>query len=214
MNTALAHMRAHPEELERTPTDTMRRLQEYLKTNGQGTGNKVTAHEACVAECLEAHGFVLTPRGTTPTADGLYYWYQLQGSQQAGDFLVFEVVGGVKTFERILDAKHSNGMSIYLNDGTFEPGTIYIVSFTRCLDRIRGQRKKPRQNVCFLGCGEDIFTDTDREAMTRWRSILRDINQTATDTDHLRLYARSANQYNCDRFTPEFADYCWSRIPA
>lgn len=212
--SALAHMRTSPQDLERKPTAMVAALQAYIGSDGQGTGNKVSEHEACIALVLEDKGFVRAPRGTTPTTDGLYYWYQLQGSQQAGDFLVFEVRDGVKRAERILDAKHSNTVSIYLNDGTFEPGTLYIVSFTRCLDRIKGQRKKPREQVCFIGLGEDIFTEKDREVMVTWRAALKAMNVAATETDHLRVYARSANQYDCRRFTPEFAAGCWSRLSA
>lgn len=212
--SALAHMRTTPQELERKPTDMVAALQAYIGSDGQGTGNKVSEHEACIALVLEDKGFVRAPRGTIPTTDGLWYWYQLQGSQQAGDFLVFEVNNGVKRAERILDAKHSNGMYIYLNDGTFEPGTIYIVSFTRCLDRIKGQRKKPREQVCFIGLGEDVFTDKDRDVMVAWRAALRAMNAAGAETDHLRVYARSANQYNCVRFTPEFATGCWEKTLA
>lgn len=212
--SALAHMRTNPQVLEQKPYTMVAALQAYIGSDGQGTGNKVSEHEACIALVLEEKGFIRAPRGTTPATDGLWYWYQLQGSQQAGDFLVFEVKDGVKRAERILDAKHSNGVSIYLNDGTFEPGTIYIVSFTRCLDRIKGQRKKPREQVCFIGLGEDIFTEKDREVMVAWRSALRAMNAAGADTDHLRVYARSANQYSCGRFTPEFAASCWEKTSA
>lgn len=209
--SALSRMRSAPQVLEQKPVAMAAALQAYIGSDGQGTGNKVSEHEASIALVLEETGFMRAPRGTTPTADGLWYWYQLQGSQQSGDFLVFEVKDGVKRAERILDAKHSNGVSIYLNDGTFEPGTIYIVSFTRCLDRIKGQRKKPREQVCFIGLGEDIFSEKDRGVMTAWRAVLRAMNTESTETDHLRVYARSANQYSCGRFTPEFAEECWRK---
>ena len=86
------------------------------------------------------------------------------------------------------------------------------MSFTRCLDRIKGQTKKPREHVFFIGLGEDIFTDKDREVMVTWRAALRAMNAVGTDTDHLRVYARSANQYSCGRFTPEFAAACWEKM--
>ena len=211
LKSALTHMRSVPKDLERKPTAMMTSLQTYIGSDGQGTGNKVSEHEASIAIVLEDNGFTRAPRGVTPTTDGLWYWYQLQGSQQAGDFLVFEVNGGVKRFERILDAKHSNGTSIYLNDGTFEPGSIYIISFTRCLDRIKGERKKPREQVCFIGLGEDILSEKDRNVMVAWRAALRAMNVVSSDTDHLRVYARSANQYSCGRFTQEFTSACWEK---
>lgn len=212
--SALAHMRTTPQVLERKPVEMVSALQTYIGSGGQGTGNKVSEHEACIAQVLEEKGFVRAPRGTIPVEDGLWYWYQLQGSQQSGDFLVFEVKDGVKRMEKILDAKHSNGVSIYLNDGTFETGTIYIVSFTRCLDRVKGQRKKPRENVCFLALGEDVFSDKDRVAMERRRELIRTLNAAASETDHLRLYTRSANQYDCRRFDPDFTTTCWEKISA
>jgi hypothetical protein len=211
LTSALTHMRSNPHDLERKPKDMITTLQAYIGSDGQGTGNKVSEHEASIAVVLEEKGFVRAPRGQTPTTDGLWYWYQLQGSQQAGDFLVFEVKDGVKRAERILDAKHSNGMSIYLNDGTFETGSIYIVSFTRCLDRIKGQRKKPREHVCFIGLGDDVLSQKDRDVMTAWRAALRAMNAASSDTDHLRVYARSANQYNCSRFNQEFTESCWEK---
>lgn len=212
LQLALAFMQTNPQELESCNNALTTTLQKYLGTNGQGTGNKVTDHETCIAQTLEKFGFVLAPRGTTPTTDGLYYWYQLQGSQQSGDFLVFEVKDGKKVSERILDAKHSNGTSIYLNDGIFEKDTIYIISFTRCKEKVPGERKKPREQVCFLGLGQDIMTEKDRTILMKWRDTLRSLNATASDTDHLRLYARSANQYDCKRFTPEFTLSCWNQI--
>lgn len=214
MRSALTHMRTSPDVLELKPVEMIATLQAYIGSDGQGTGNKVSDHEACIAVVLENNGFVLAPRGTIPTTDGVYYWYQMQGSQQAGDFFAFDVVNGIQQSKVILDAKHSNGMSIYLNDGTFEPGTVYIVSFTRCLDRIKGQRKKPREHVCFIGLGEDIFSEKDRAVMTAWRATLRAMNAAGSDTDHLRVYARSANQYDCRRFTPEFATACWEKTLA
>ena len=214
LHSALAHMRTNPHVLEQRPVEMIAALQTYIATDGQGTGNKVSEHEACIAVVLEEKGFVRAPRGTIPATDGLWYWYQLQGSQKAGDFFVFDVKDGVKHTERILDAKHSNNTSIYLNDGTFEPGTIYIVSFTRCLDRIKGQRKKPREQVCFIGLGEDVFTEKDRAVMTAWRAALRAMNDAGAETDHLRVYARSANQYSCGRFTPEFAAAGWDKTIA
>lgn len=211
ITAALACMRDNPHELEKKPTEMIAILQASVGTSGQGTGNKVSEHEACIALVLETNGFVRAPRGTTPATDGLWYWYQLQGTQQSGDFLVFEVKDGTKVAEYILDAKHSNGTSIYLNDGTFERGSIYIVSFTRCLDRIKGQRKKPRENVCFIGLGHDIMTEKDKENMAKWKAAVRAMNDVANDTDHLRFYARSANQYDCKRFSTEFTKECWEK---
>jgi len=208
----LQFMRSNPTELERKPQDMMNILQAYIDSDGQGSANEVKGHEACIAIVLERFGFVRAPRGVYPTTDGLYYWYQLKGSQRSGDFLVFEISGGTRVTERVLDAKHSNGMSIYLNDGTFEIDTLYIISFTKTLARVKGQRKCPREQVCFIGLGQHIFSEKDRSVLERWRATLRELNKVAEDTDHLRVYARSANQYDCHRFTPEFTENCWSLL--
>lgn len=212
LQSALAYMREHPAELEEEYPVMRSELQAYLKSDGQGTGNKATDHEACIAKILENHWFVRVPRGTIPTVDGVYYWYQCKGSQRSGDFLVFEVKDGVKCSERVLDAKHSNDMSIFLNDGTFETGTIYIVSFTR-RDFAR-QRKKDRKRVCFIGLGEDIYCDEDRIAMDEWRAEVRKLNANKPKSRYLRFYNRSANQYDCDSFTSEFTEDRWSRLTA
>jgi hypothetical protein len=214
LQRALVYMNIHPEVLELKNIELTSVLQRYLGTNGQGTGNKVTDHEACIASVLEKFGFIRAPRGEYPTIDGNYYWYQLQGSQQSGDFLVFQIENGIKTEEVVLDAKHSNGTSIYLNDGIFEENTIYIVSFTRCKEKVKGERKKPREQVCFIGLGQDIMTEKDRATLLQWRQVLKEMNAKANDTDHLRLYARSANQYDCSRFGIEFTSHCWHQIHA
>lgn len=207
-------MRQHPEELERRLPSMVSTLKEYMKSDGQGSANPPSDHEACIAEILERHGCVRVPRGTTPTEDGFYYQYQLQGSQKSGDFLVFQIMNGKKSFETILDAKHSNNTIIYLNDGTFEENTIYIISFTRLLDKIKGDRKKPRQQTCFIALGQHVMTEKDRMELVKWREALKLINTNVPDTNFLRLYARSANQYNCHHFTKEIDLMCWTHIEA
>ena len=121
VHSALTTMSANPALLEREPVEMMARLKRHCDTRGQGSANPVTRHEACIADVLETHGLHLAPeRNVVPAKDGLYFWYQPGGTQQKGDFVVFAAEGGVNTHSITLDAKHSNGTTIYLNDGTFE----------------------------------------------------------------------------------------------
>lgn len=206
LNNLLTELSSVPECLEQAAKAKKSELKSLLKSSGQGSANKVTNHEACIAEQADKQGFKLTPTNNIPSEDGLYYWYQLGGSQRSGDFLLFEVLNKVKTAEVILDAKHSNGATIYLNDGTFEIGTLYVISYTKTLDKIKGQKTKPRKNVCMIGLGENIMSQKDRTALEKRRDVLKQLNKQAKEElDNLRLYARSANQYKCS-FTPEFVE--------
>jgi hypothetical protein len=208
--TALTRMSETPSLLEQRPTEKMKELDDSLKSDGQGSANKCSAHEACVALVLESVGF---KRSENTVEDGFYYQYQQTGSQRSGDFGVFSVTAGVRSPTILLDAKHSNGMSIYLNDGTFETDTVYIVSFTRVLEKVSGQRKKPRQHACFIGRGQDVMTERDRSRLDKWRTMLRTMNEEEkqTEKDFLRLYSRSANQYSCQQFVPEFTASCLAK---
>lgn len=210
MTAALTAMSSNPALLEREPAEMMTRLKRHCDTRGQGSANPVTRHEACIAEVLETHGLRLAPeRNAVPAEDGLYFWYQAGGTQQKGDFVVFTAEGGVSTYSITLDAKHSNGTTIYLNDGTFEKDVVYIISFTRILPRAKGQRKGERENVCVVALGQCVMTEEDRARLVRWREEIRRLNEMDTGDGSLSLYARSANKYTCDkRFTHEFTAEC------
>lgn len=216
LSSALVRMNQAPDILEQRPTEKMKELHDSLKSDGQGSANPTSPHEACIALVLESVGFKLAAQDKTPVDDGFYYQYQLTGSQRSGDFAVYSVIAGVKSTCILLDAKHSNTANIYLNDGTFEKNTVYIVSFTRTLDKVEGQRKKPRQQVCLVGLGQDIMTEKDRARLDKWRAMLRALNEEEkeADKDFLRLYSRSANQYSCQQFTPEFTEACLAKTLA
>lgn len=210
LHSALTTMSTNPALLEREPVEMMARLKRHCNTRGQGSANPVTRHEACIAEVLETHGLHLAPeRNVVPAEDGMYFWYQPGGTQQKGDFIVFAAKGGASIHSITLDAKHSNGTTIYLNDGTFEKDVVYIISFTRILPRLKGQRKGERENVCIIALGQFVMTEEDRDRLIRWREEIRRLNSLDMGDGSLRLYARSANQYTCDkRFTHEFTAEC------
>lgn len=198
---AITYMRENPNELEKNNIDMFQKLTNYMKSSGQGSANKVTNHEANIAEVFEKYGFILAPHKALPEEDGYYYVYQESGSQQKGDFMIFWILDGEMKSKIILDAKHSNSKSIYLNDGWFEIDTIYIVSFNS------GTKKYPI-NTCLIGLGQDIPTEKDSEEMRRIIKIKQELNESKNDndTDFLKKYFRFANQYSCKQFTNEFSN--------
>ena len=200
---SLKFMKQNPEYLERNPNELLSKLKDYMKTKGQSSANEVKAHEACIAEVFETNGFKLSPRKVIPKEDGTYYWYQPDGSQRCGDFLLFWVLKGEKQSEIIVDAKHTNSESIYLNDGWFNEDTIYIVSYTKSMGR--GITKR---NLCLIGLGKDIPTEHDSEIMEFYNTIKREMNQKRKDKkpDYLSVYIRFANQYSTKQFTDDYTE--------
>jgi hypothetical protein len=201
LTDSLAFMNRNPEGLEEHQTEIIDRMIDYMDSDGQGSGNEVKAHEACIADALECHGFVMAGRNVVPAADGLYYWYQPAGSQASGDFELFCVEHGEKTFSVLIDAKHTNLAMFYLNDGWFNPDTIYVVSFSVSAGRGLGRKK-----VCFIGLGRDIPTEKDSSIMAYYNDFKRTENARRKDMepDFLSIYVRFANQYSTKQFTPEF----------
>lgn len=192
-------MNENPSDLEKKNQTYVEKLSAYMKTSGQGSANKVTPHEANIAEVLERSGFALTPKKKLPSEDGYYYVYQMGGSQQKGDFLLYWMLGGEMKSNIILDAKHSNSNSIYLNDGWFEPDTIYVLSFNS------GTKKYPK-NTCAIAIGQDIPTESDSKVMYHIIEIKKELNKSKKTmlTTFLSVVFRFANQYSCKQFTDEF----------
>lgn len=198
---ALRFMAENPDRLEQKPNEMLERLKEHCDGTGQGSANDPTPHEACIAEVLEEHGILLAPaRNAVPETDGAWFWYQPGGTQQKGDFLVFEAVGKERRGGVLIDAKHSNGNSIYLNDGWFWEDIVYVVSFCRNV------RRGVWENVCFIGRGQDIPTDKDKEIWTAYNEAKKAMNASRKEKepDFLAPYFRFAHQYSCKQFTPDF----------
>jgi hypothetical protein len=197
VSRCLTYARENPEAMEKTPDDMLRKLKEYMKSNGQGSANKVTPHEASFAVILEEFGFVLCDRKTIPTSQGYYYIYQLGGSQTKGDFVLLSVDGGNTLRKLVVDLKHTESKTFYLNDGWFESDTLYVVSFNA------GTKKYPKP-TCMIGMGADIPTKAENMAMADLIRFKKKTNEETPNVDSLRTYIRFANQYGCKRFTPEF----------
>jgi len=140
------------------------------------------------------------------------YRYQANGTQKAVDF---QLQTSESDTVKNIDLKHGgeNGR-IFLNDGTFIPGQIYIISFTKLLDKIKGERKCQRQHVCTIALGEHIMSDKDRLVLEKYNELLKVINDQPRDVDFLMLRARSANQYLCKQFTDEFNEATFNAVLA
>jgi hypothetical protein len=198
---ALRIMTQSPDRLEQRPVEMLERLKEHCDGTGQGSANDPTSHEACIAVILEETGIRLAPqRNVVPEEDGFWFWYQPGGTQQKGDFLLFEAVAKEKRGGLLLDAKHSNGNAFYLNDGWFWDDIVYVVSFCRNV------RRGVWENVCFIGRGQDIPTEKDKEIWTTYNDAKRAMNASRRERepDFLLPYFRFAHQYSCKQFTPEF----------
>ena len=189
---------ATPLLLERKLPEMVDFLQRQGNTEGQGTGNKVTDQEACFADLLTKAGFQFLPKDAADPDCGLHYRYQLKGSQQSLDFALREYEGGAVKKEVIADLKHTNSKSFYLNDGWFEKGIIYIVSWNA------GTKKKPELRA-YIALGEEIPSAEEQAVMTELIAFKRAKNDDTPNIGSLRPYIRFANQYSCQRFTPEVA---------
>jgi hypothetical protein len=194
---AFKFMRENPSALEAPCVSMVDKLSAYMKSSGQGSANKVTNHEANIASVFEENGFSLAPRKSSPTDDGYYYVYQSGGSQKKGDFVLFWYVDGETCSKIVVDAKHSNSKSIYLNDGWFDEDTVYIISYNA------GTKKFPKLE-CFIGMGQDIPTDLERAEMEELVKFKQQKNSEKNVVGFVRIYIRFANQYSCKRFTGDF----------
>jgi hypothetical protein len=189
---------ANPAILERKLPEMVAFLQRQGDTEGQGTGNKVTDQEACFADELTKRGFQFLPKDAPNPEAGFYYRYQLKGSQQSLDFGLREYEGGQLKKEVIVDLKHTNSKSFYLNDGWFEKGVYYIVSWN-------AGTKKNAIRRAHIALGEEIPSAEEQAFMAELIAFKCAKNTDTKKVGSLRPYIRFANQYSCERFTAEVA---------
>ena len=199
VNNIFRAVAADPSLLKKSPAATVALLQSQGKEGTQGTGNKVTDQEGSFADVATAHGFIFLPKGVSTVADGLYYLYQLKGSQKEGDFGLREVSGGRVTKEVVIDLKHSLSKGIMLNDGWFQPDVVYVISWNA------GTPKKPSLKT-YIALGQDIPSEEEQKFMTELREFKAAKNSgTAKKVGSLMPFIRFANKYSCERFTDEQA---------
>lgn len=177
-------------------------LQHFLQTQGnvmaQGSGNKVTEQEACFAKLLQDNGYTFVTKREIPI-DINYYKYQPNGTQKSPDFEVFDREANRKLK---FDLKHTNSKTFYFNDGWFEKGLIYVISWS----------PKKDVNKVLIGYGDDIPTPEENAEMARFVQFKKDCNKENRCVGSLRKYVRFANQYSCEMFTDEFSTEKFNRV--
>ncbi len=195
----LTFLYEHPSRLEEKCHTDMKKRLDLSCGNGQGLGNKCSDQESCFATIAEELGWTQTITNV-PTSE-YSYRYQAHGTQKAVDF---ELMSSLTERRIPFDLKHGgeNGR-IFLNDGRFVPGEIYVISFTK-LVKVKGRRKSDREHVCVIVLGERVMTEKDRLLLEKYHAIIAEMNEQEKDSDFLFLRTRSANQYVCKQFTPEF----------
>ena len=212
LTTAFTQIRANPSLLRRSLPPMVAKLQSQANSASQGTGNKVTDQEASFADVLESNGFLFQPKDAPfPTTAGIYYYYQANGSQQSIDFRVFETDGKTILRKVDLDLKHTSKDEFFLNDGWFHKDVVYIVTWTR---RTSLPKQKPitSEAATYIALGQDIPTTEEHNEMKEMLTLKNQINTNHKKTGSLRIYARFANQYSCDRFTPEATEQCYATV--
>lgn len=177
------------------------KLQSQGNAASQGTGNKVTDHEASFATVLEANGFEFLPRGAETPDAGLRYIYQLNGTQQSVDFQVQEYkeksLVGIVNF----DLKHSTSDVFFLNDGWFHDNIVYVVTWER---KTSAPRKRiTRELATFVCLGQRVATAEENAFMERLIEMKKEMNAEHKTVGSLCPYVRFANRYKCDTFTVE-----------
>jgi hypothetical protein len=189
-----------PSLLKQTNSTMVAFLQKQGNPSSQGSGNKVTDQEACFAELLQSANYTFVPKHGQSINDN-YYRYQPNGTQKCIDFEVYDK-GLNKIFR--FDLKHTNSKTFYFNDGWFENGVIYIISWS----------PKKDINKVLIGYGEHIPTKKDIELITNAIQQKREMNELSDVGDSLRIYHRFANQYSCNNFTEEFTKDQFNRVAA
>lgn len=189
-------IRANPALLEGTAAEMANFLQRQGNLLAQGTGNKVTDQEACFAVEVEKNGFGFLPKNSPNPASGLFYRYQVNGSQQEGDFGLYAFDVGMIVKSHIVDLKHTNSKKFYFNDGWFQDGVIYAISWNA------GTAKYPNLKT-HIGLGQDIPSEEEKEEMAKMISFKKEMNSSKKKTGSLIPYIRFANQYSCERFTDD-----------
>jgi len=166
--------------------------------DAQGTGNKVTDQEASFADLLTQRGFQFLAKGAPAPSSGLYYLYQLKGSQAGGDFGLREYKDNKPMKEVIIDLKHTLSKIFYLNDGWFENDVIYIISWNS------GTAGKPVLKT-HIALGQNIPTGEENTFMATLKKMRSTTNSDNKRVGSLIPYVRFANKYSCERFTSDTA---------
>jgi hypothetical protein len=161
----------------------------------KGFGNAPTDQEASFAVEAEKLGFKFIKNTESP-GDGLFYKYQLNGSQSNIDFVLIE---GTKSVQ--FDLKSGKNDSFCWNDGWFEKDVIYVISY-----------KSKKVEKIYIGLGQESYEECDDVAWKAVRETIRKMNKELKNTKFLGIYGRLANKYSCKQFTTEFTEERFSSV--
>lgn len=190
-------------------TDIKKRLYSQGDANSQGTGNQVTDQETCFAATLEECGFKYSSVVKPPAAAGLYYIYQVNGTQRSIDFQAYDWVDGMKRGIVNFDLKHTKTETFFLNDGWFHENIVYVISWMRKTSAPR--KKKVVEAATFIALGQEIPTEEEVTLYEELCAIKKKYNTDYKGAGSFHCYLRFANTYKCDRFTSEFTDECLAK---
>lgn len=156
----------------------------------KGFGNPPTDQEASFAVEAEKCGFTFIKNKVDAPEEGLFYKYQLNGSQSKIDFVLIEDGRTIK-----FDLKSGKGMSFYWNDGWFEKDVVYVIIYiSKKIVKI------------YIGLGQESYEECDNTAWHLVRETIKTMNKEVKNTKFLNIYNRLANQYSCKQFTLEFSE--------
>ena len=190
ITTLLKTLRDDPSLLRRNHSSMVRFLHRQGDLSlADGFGNAPTAQEASFAIEAEKLGFKFIKNTETPE-DGLFYKYQLNGSQSKIDFVLFERAKSVR-----FDLKSGKGETFYWNDGWFEEGVVYVITY-----------KSKKVEKIYVGLGHESYEECDNLAWNAIRETIKNMNKELKNTKFLKIYNRLANQYSCKQFTSEFSE--------
>lgn len=212
IQTFLSQLSKNPALLRRdigTISSIKKRLHSQGNANSQGTGNQVTDQETCFAAALEEGGFKYSSAGQPPDESGLYYIYQLNGTQRSIDFQAYDWIDGEKRSLLNFDLKHTKTEIFFLNDGWFHENIVYVVSWMRKTSAPR--KKKVVEPATFIALGQEIPSEEEVKLYEELCAIKKKYNTDYKGAGSFHCYLRFANTYKCDRFTPEFTEECLAK---
>ena len=199
----IKHLTNNPLLLKKKCPDMIKLLQSQGNPEAEGTGNKVTNHEAAFATKLEEYGFTLLPKNkknehllNLPT-EGYYYIYQANGAQASIDFEVMYINDKIIKESYKVDCKHSTSQTLMLNDGWFEDDVLYVITWT-----------SKKEVKFFIGNGSLLTTEEERKCMKEIRQKRAELNSVKMNTGKLIVRWRCANQYSMKEFTDKIINEC------
>lgn len=159
-----------------------------MTTASENARNGVTNQEVCFAQVVESKGFKFLTKDTQPHTNGLFYKYEVNGSQQSGDFALMSGKDCV-----LFELKHGNTSSIMLNDGWFDKDVVYVISYTR-----------GKVHCVHIALGQDIpsaIESADRCAAQKLNALVKaQLKPLNKKESSVRFFPRFANSYSCIGF--------------